>query len=527
MKYCYFVWALSLTLGILIFDLFASRGCSIKFIFIISAILISFLTVIAGFVFEKKYSGVHKADKLFLIFTSVLFLLMGFISSNLNFLNNSKFKCILSDSGIFSCRNIEIVADGRVTGEPFQKFGKTYFDFEIDRLKIIQSKNGSFRELNKCGNIFISCKDSKNSDLHLNDFIQVSLTGMNIYAGRDSYIFNAGKITICNNKESRSYFRKLKSELYRCLESLFDKNLNATNSKIASALILGNQSGIPEKAVTSFKESGIYHLLAISGLHISIMTAFICFVFKKIIFSLTGRKIRISYFILIFIIFYNFIVGAKASMLRASIMSCLALFAKEIHKDFLSSNMFFTAYIVLLLIYPDYLINPGFILSFASVAAIIFSVPFTKRTLKCFSSFKELNENYLVKSIIVSVSVNIFIFPVLSYYFGSFSVISIITNLLVAPLFYVLLLDLFISSVFAIFWFTLGSFCIIPAGILTDAILKISDFLVSLPYSFINTNVFDNKFIVLMYYAGLIILSGFLRRLVRRKEVKNNTENDV
>ncbi|MCE5329042.1 ComEC/Rec2 family competence protein [bacterium] len=437
---------------------------------------------------------------------------------------------MLSDNNIFKDKDIELVALGRVTSSPFRKFDKTYFDFEINQLKIIQKENGSFKELNNCGNVFASYKSKDNPDLHLDDFIQANLTGMQSYvgnSGNSSYIFDTEKITACGEKGLKSYFHIFKKRFHYCLSLLFDINLNTVNSKIASALILGNQAEIPEKITASFKESGIYHLLAISGLHISITASFIYFILRKINFSIWGKKTNISYFIFLFLVLYNFIVGAKASMMRASIMFCLTLFAKDFHKDFLVSNSFFITYIMLLLICPDYLINPGFILSFTSVGAIIFVIPIVKKTINYFLNFKKLTENYMMKSIITAVSINMVISPILSYYFGGFSIISVIANVAVAPLFYLLLLDLFVSSISSVFWFALGSFFIIPADTLINVILKMSDFFISLPYSFINTDIFKNKVVFLMYYAGLIILFIFLNYFVGRKEMKNNIKNNV
>jgi hypothetical protein len=102
-------------------------------------------------------------------------------------------------------------------------------------------------------------------------------------------------------------------------------------------------------------DGGIYHFLAISGLHVSILSVFIYFIFKKIscLFSnfFNFIKINISYLIILFLIIYNFIVGEKSAMIRASIMFSISLFAKDLHKDFRRSNIFFIAYIICILIF--------------------------------------------------------------------------------------------------------------------------------------------------------------------------------
>jgi competence protein ComEC len=133
---------------------------------------------------------------------------------------------------------------------------------------------------------------------------------------------------------------------------------------------------------------------------------------------------------------------------------------------------------------------------------------------------KNAVNNYFLKSIIAAFSINILILPVLSYYYGGFSLISILTNIASAPVFYILLLDLFISSFAAIVWFASGSFLIIPANYLMNIIIKLSEFFNSLPYGFIKTEIFNSKAVICLYYFSLIIIfasvSIFLKK--RNKE---------
>lgn len=530
MKFCYFIWALSVTSGIFLFNLLVLKNCDINFFYKIFLIIISITLALSGFFSIKKHLNIKKANAIFLTFTFLLFLILGFISASLNYLNNNEFCRLAVNTNIFKSKDVEIAATGLISNNPSLKFGSVYFDFEISKLRIINKENENNGQLNNCGNIFISYKNKFNSDLQLNDLILLNLTGVNAYsdkAGNNYYIFSADKIIHTEVSGLSSYFYIFKSKIHACLNLLYEKNLNKSNSKIAAALILGNQSEIPQKITDSFKKSGIYHLLAISGLHVSIIAAFICFMFKKISFSSGFKKFNISYFVVFFLIFYNFVAGEKSSMIRASIMFGLALFARDLHKDIKQANLLFTAYIVLLLVSPNYLNSPGFILSFASVAAIIFIIPVLKKSLNYFLKLKKPLENYFIRSIIAALSINIFISPVLSYYFGGFSLIAIIANLAVAPVFYLLLLDLFISSVAATFWFAIGSFCIIPADFLTGVILKLSDFFISLPYSFVSTDIFKNKFALFLYYLILIIIIASLQRFFKRKEVKNNIKNIV
>jgi len=117
--------------------------------------------------------------------------------------------------------------------------------------------------------------------------------------------------------------------------------------------------------------------------------------------------------------------------------------------------------------------------------------------------------------------------PILAYYFGGFSLIAVIVNVIVAPIFYILLLDLFISSFLSVFWFAAGSFFIKPANFLINIILKLSDFFGSLPNSYIETDIFKNKTVIFLYYFFLIAVFIYLYFFLKSKEIKNNAKNIV
>ncbi|MCL4386146.1 MAG: ComEC/Rec2 family competence protein [Actinobacteria bacterium] len=537
MKYCYFIWALSVTAGIILFNLLVLKKINISLACIIFFILISFILSISGYYIFKKNLNIKKANLVFLIFTFVAFFSLGFINNYFNYLNNNRFNNLAENTGIFKNKNIKVNAVGQIVSNPYLKFTTVYFDFKIINLKITDQKGRNLQEINNCGDIFISYnyKGENKPDIFLNDFVEVNLKDIRVYQDSDkgdSYIFVADKITHTQVKGLKSYLYVFKSKIISCINILFYKNLDASNSKIASAVILGRQSEITNDVKESFRKSGIYHFLAISGLHISIIAAFICFIFKKIIHLFNhllnfNNKINITYFIIAFLIFYNFIVGEKSGIIRASIMFSLALFAKDLHKDFKQSNIFFIAYIILLLKTPDYLTNIGFILSFISVGSLIFMIPVIKKLFKFLIKLKETVNNYILKSIIAAISVNAAILPILAYYFGGFSLIAVIVNVIVAPIFYILLLDLFISSFLSVFWFNAGSLLIKPANFLINIILKFSDFFGSLPNSYIENDIFKNKTVIFLYYFFLIAVFIYLYFFLKSKEIKNNAKNIV
>jgi ComEC/Rec2-related protein len=556
MKFCYFGWALSSTIGIILYNLCLLNHIIINssFIFILIFILI-FLLVFGFYIFDKNINkeisngNSKKINIIFLILTCFMFLSLSFISTFYTNLKNNSFINLINKTNIFKNKNedIEISAVGQILSNPEKKYNKIYFKFKIINLKIKNKNENKDKDvliIKQNGNIFISYnygaqKNNNNTDENflLGDFVEVNFK--DIYhdnnknykqdiSNYNSYIFNVDKII--KNIKLRSftyYLYKFKLKIITCINSLFSKSLKTPNDNIASAVILGQQAKIPFEIKESFKKSGIYHLLAISGLHISTIFLFVFYFSKKGINLLANLfhfrnniKININYLVIAFIAFYVFIIGAKSQVLRASIMFSLSLFAKELHKDFKQANIFFLAYIFLIIVNPSYInnIDVGFVLSFTSVAAIIFVMPIIMKLFCSLFKLKEQINNYFLKSIFTVISINIVIGPILSYYFGGFSIISIIANFVIIPIFYIILFNLFFASLISLFWFWAGSILIKPANFFIDIMLKSSKFFENLPGSFLKTSLFNNKIVFFSYYIAIAIALIYFYFSLKKKK---------
>jgi competence protein ComEC len=217
-------------------------------------------------------------------------------------------------------------------------------------------------------------------------------------------------------------------------------------------------------------------------------------------------------------------VGQKASTLRASMMAILVILAgfweRESNRKFVLSM----TYIFLLSAFPEFLNNIGFWLSFAAMAAIIYINGIFARLLKktCkkikarfkFRTDYNLEENYFMKIFITTFSINIFIMPVMLYFFKEFSLIAPLTNILIIPVFYLLLFILILSSAISLFWPPIGSFLILPAKPIILYILKIVNFFGSKNF-FILTIENLSYFYPAIYYLLLFILLFLLNKYVK------------
>lgn len=140
---------------------------------------------------------------------------------------------------------------------------------------------------------------------------------------------------------------------------------------VLEALLLGERGRLSPALSSSLQKTGLYHLFAISGAHIAIIS-FLLFTFFKLFHFPT----RVSYSLIICILFlYAFLVEGRPSVMRATIMAIAFLLGKLIWKDVNLLNTISLAAFSLLFINPFYLFDLGFQLTFAASYCIIFFFP--------------------------------------------------------------------------------------------------------------------------------------------------------
>ncbi|MEK9209456.1 MAG: ComEC/Rec2 family competence protein, partial [Patescibacteria group bacterium] len=228
---------------------------------------------------------------------------------------------------------------------------------------------------------------------------------------------------------------KLRSSVYRSLSS--------PQAELLAAMVLGDQSRLSEELKNNFNRTGITHIVAISGMNITIMAGILVF-----FFGLTLRLgwNRAFYLVLFITIFYIVMIGAPASAVRAGIMAGIMLLGQKIGRPYFALRALFVAGAAMLLFNPLLLFfDVGFQLSFLAVLGIIYLFPI-------FDSF----DSYLYKFahsrlggakfiknsrwqgprqlVAMTLSAQVFTLPILVYNFGSVSLVSPIVNVLVVPL---------------------------------------------------------------------------------------------
>jgi competence protein ComEC len=162
------------------------------------------------------------------------------------------------------------------------------------------------------------------------------------------------------------------------LEPIKDKG-NGQPAAILASLIIGDYSGINNFTREVFQNSGTLHVLVVSGLHVAWIAGLLLQLFKHL-----GMPERICYLLAAgAIFFYTCVVGFQASITRCLWVFILYLIGRMLFRKADALNILLASALILLAIQPDWLFETGFQLSFLSVAAIVTTAaPFIRNYLK-------------------------------------------------------------------------------------------------------------------------------------------------
>lgn len=229
-----------------------------------------------------------------------------------------------------------------------------------------------------------------------------------LYSKKISWCMNATKITIKNNKLFLNY--KIKNWIISRV-STFSK------PDYLYAFILGKNSYIDNNIYELYQKNGVTHLFAVSGMHISFLILTIQSLLKKL--KIKEQIIDLS--IILFLVFYMFLIGFSASIVRASLLYICLLINRKSRLNLDNKTILYLILLILLIKNPFYIYDLGFLYSFTtSFGLIIFS--------------QKITGNYLKKLLKTSSIAFLFSTPITLYYFYEINIMTIFNNLLIVPL---------------------------------------------------------------------------------------------
>lgn len=205
------------------------------------------------------------------------------------------------------------------------------------------------------------------------------------------------------------------------VNEFFDEIMPEREAGMAKALSTGYKYDITDDTEELFRNLGISHVLAVSGLHVSVIAGCLFFLLTYV---LKVRKRTAIPFVCALLILYLAFTGFSPSACRAVFMSVTALAAFILYKNSDKFNTIAFSAFIMLCINPLYLWNVSFQLSYAGITAVATALVMVDEA---------GNIGKLSKTAMFSVVVWIITTPLVMYYFGGVSLIAPITNILIVP----------------------------------------------------------------------------------------------
>ncbi|MDZ7375370.1 MAG: DNA internalization-related competence protein ComEC/Rec2 [candidate division KSB1 bacterium] len=302
-----------------------------------------------------------------------------------------------------------------------------------------------------------------------------------------------------------------KAKFYKTLHELYPGQAGA----LIKALLLGERGEIDPELNQAFSRCGVIHALAISGLHVGFVATIFFVLFSLLRFNHAGKIIAM----LISLFCYNLIIGFEPPIVRASVMLGIFLIGRLLQRNCDALNAISMAAIIILLIHPMDLFQASFQLSFAATLAIVFLYRRLKNIFDKIPGFTKLMNyrggNYLGSLFLVSFAAQLGTLPITVYYFGRFSIIGTLLNLIVIPMVGIIIALGLASSMIGLFSLSIARLYATANMLFLDKLIQLVDAVGKWKFSAVEVGAISIVIVAASYGFLWIILN--LDREVYRK----------
>ncbi len=201
--------------------------------------------------------------------------------------------------------------------------------------------------------------------------------------------------------------------------------LPETSGALLAGLLMGERSALPRESDEAFRRAGVYHILAVSGFNVALLAGAVFGGLAMCGFRRRGAAMVAA----LVLVGFALVVGGQPSVLRATIMGLLLLAALLIDRESQLPNALALAVLALLLWRPGDLWEPGFQLSFAATAGIVYLAPWLTTAMAGRGW-----PPWLATAVAVSLGAQAAVTPLMLAHFNQLSLIGVAANLAVVPL---------------------------------------------------------------------------------------------
>lgn len=264
----------------------------------------------------------------------------------------------------------------------------------------------------------------------------------------------------------------------------------------AAALVTGQQAFIPQSLTQNMRDSGLAHILSISGVHMAVVGGFIFFGLRFLMALIPPLALRLpvkklaAALSIVCILLYLAISGSPAPAVRSAVVACVAFGAILVDRRALSLRALAIAAIVVLILTPEAVVQPGFQMSFSATAALLalaetMTPAISELSVPAWVRFIQKGLHGLWLSLVASVVATLATTPFAIAYFNRFSVYGLASNLFEAPITSFIVMP-FLALGTVLSATPLGWLCLRIAGGGLWLIDRIADLTAHLPHAVIN-----------------------------------------
>ncbi len=336
----------------------------------------------------------------------------------------------------------QVVVEGVVTDEPDRRASHVNLHLDVDTLYL---RDGQSSPLSRTveGRVLVNAPPY--ADVQYGDRIRAvgGLERPPVYdtfsyrtylAQRGIYSMMAeAEVTVLDSHQAclfMDYILRLKAYALRVLPTL----ISEPQASLLTGILLGVESGIPERLDNAFSATGTSHIIAISGFNLALVAG----VFTNLAYRFGKRGWRLP-LALIGVWTYTLLVGASAAVLRSALMATVGVVARQSGRKVHGPTSLATSVWVMSLINPYILWDVGFQLSFAAtLGLILYTKPLSQGVQRLFerrigATLATRLVAMLDDSLIVTLAAQLTTTPILVGRFHRFSLVSLVSNFLILP----------------------------------------------------------------------------------------------
>ena len=303
-------------------------------------------------------------------------------------------------------------------------------------------------------------------------------------------------------------YLKLDEKIRQYFTNFLNNYLSKDISGLITTVMFGDETSLNPEIDNAYMDSGMAHLLAVSGMHIVLIVTFISYFLNK-----TNLKKWLKFLLMfLFVFFFTYLCDFTTSIVRALVMSLIFSMSQVVGKKYDKLNSIGLCAILILLFKPLYVFDAGFLLSFACVFCIF---TLTKPLQKTFAKLK-LNYKFS-SSLALVTSVQIGLIPILTVYNNNFNIFSLAINLLCVPFFeFAFILTFVLVPVCMILPFL--SFLLQILELMFATVTLFANYVGSLSWANLPLYKF-NDILVITSYMAIFICSKFINLKAKQKTI--------